>query len=179
MTWLSLLLVVTVVAAALLAVVGASSTTTSTSTSTAAGRRTCASDVVSRRVPAPWGHRAALLKVRGGYSADSGVIHITTADEFNKIVDGSEGKLVHHHNTTSWCGPCKMIAPAYDAMSAQKEFSDVIFLKVDVDEVPDLAEKFQVQAMPTFLFLKGNQEVDRFSGASADKLRETVVNHNK
>lgn len=161
--------------AALIAVAGA--TATSTSTVTVSNRRTCASNVVSRRVPAPWGHRAALLNIRGGSSADSGVIHITTVDEFNKIVDGSEGKLVVVDFTASWCGPCKMIAPAYDAMSAQKEFSDVIFLKVDVDEVAELAEKFQVQAMPTFLFLKGNQEIDRFSGASADKLRETVLSH--
>ena len=71
--------------------------------------------------------------------------------------------------------PCRMIAPVYEEMASSEEFgSNVIFLKVDVDEAPELAEKFGVMSMPTFLFLKNGNVVDRFSGASVEKLKETI-----
>jgi thioredoxin 1 len=73
-----------------------------------------------------------------------------------------------------WCMPCKMIAPAYEELSQLDEFSDVIFLKVDVDKVSLIAEKYQVTAMPTFLFLKDSSVASRFSGASIEKLTETI-----
>ena len=71
-----------------------------------------------------------------------------------------------------------MIAPVFEEMSSPDgEFANVIFIKIDVDEVPELAERFQVQAMPTFLFMRDNEEIDRFSGASVEKLKETIVAH--
>jgi len=88
--------------------------------------------------------------------------------------------------------PCKMIAPVFAEMSTevlrspffftilmstkiQSTYADVLFLKVDVDEVPEVTEKFQVAAMPTFIFIKNNEVVDRFSGASVEKLRQTLI----
>jgi thioredoxin 1 len=65
-----------------------------------------------------------------------------------------------------------MIAPAYDDIS--KEYDKVVCLKIDVDEVPDIAERYQVMAMPKFLFLRGKKVVERFSGASIEKLRATI-----
>ena len=119
-----------------------------------------------------------LFQVRGGYAGDSGVLHITSADEFNQIVKGSANKLIVIDFSATWCMPCKMIAPAFEEMSNPSgEFSNVVFIKIDVDEVPDLAERYQVQAMPTFLFLRGDKEIDRFSGASVEKLRQTIMNH--
>ena len=61
-------------------------------------------------------------------------------------------------------------------MSNSREFADAIFLKVDVDECPEIAQRYQVMSMPTFLFVKHSNEVDRFSGASIEKLRETLLN---
>ena len=119
-----------------------------------------------------------LFQIRGGYAGDSGVLHITSADEFNQIVKGSANKLIVIDFSATWCMPCKMIAPAFEELSNPSgEFGNVVFIKIDVDEVPDLAEKYQVQAMPTFLFLRGDKEIDRFSGASVEKLRQTIMNH--
>ena len=119
-----------------------------------------------------------LFQIRGGYAGDSGVLHITSADEFNQIVKGSADKLIVIDFSATWCMPCKMIAPAFEEMSNPSgEFANVVFVKIDVDEVPDLAEKYQVQAMPTFLFLRGDKEIDRFSGASVEKLRQTIMSH--
>lgn len=57
------------------------------------------------------------------------------------------------------------------------EVADVVFLKVDVDENPDTAAKFSVSAMPTFVFIKGGDVVDRLMGANAARLRELIGEH--
>ncbi|OPL20848.1 thioredoxin-like 1-like protein, partial [Mytilus galloprovincialis] len=57
----------------------------------------------------------------------------------------------------TWCGPCVQIAPVYQKLS--DEYSDCIFLKVDVDEVEDVAAESGISAMPTFQCYKnGNKE---------------------
>lgn len=115
----------------------------------------------------------SIVRIRGG---SSNVIHITSAAEFDKIASENEGKLLIVDFSAAWCMPCKLIAPVFEEMaSSDGEFSSAIFIKIDVDEVPELAERFQVQAMPTFIFMKNNAEVDRFSGASVEKLKQTIM----
>lgn len=53
-------------------------------------------------------------------------------------------------------------------------FRTIICRKADVDALPDLAERYKVMSMPTFLFLKNGEELERFSGASLPKLQETI-----
>jgi thioredoxin 1 len=76
------------------------------------------------------------------------------------------------HGFLSWCGPCKLIAPLYAELS--EEFGDVIFVKVDVDENPELAAKYSVSAMPTFVFIKDGDVVDRLMGANPTRLQELI-----
>jgi thioredoxin 1 len=63
----------------------------------------------------------------------------------------------------TWCGPCIRIAPAFEELS--KKFTTVTFLKVDVDESEEIATKFSVSSLPTFVFLKNGVEVNRIEGA--------------
>ncbi len=63
----------------------------------------------------------------------------------------------------TWCGPCKRIAPAFEEL--EKRFVNVTFLKVDVDESEDIASKFNVESLPTFVFLKNGVEAHRIEGA--------------
>ncbi|GAV63493.1 Thioredoxin domain-containing protein [Cephalotus follicularis] len=72
----------------------------------------------------------------------------------------------------SWCGPCKMMEPAFRAMS--HKFSDVQFVRIDVDELSDVAQEFGVQAMPTFVLVKNGKEVDRVVGAKKDELEKKI-----
>mgnify|MGYP006109169279 CR=1 FL=1 len=58
-----------------------------------------------------------------------------------------------------------------------EEFADVVFVKVDVDEAADVAEKCGISAMPTFQFYKGGNKVDSFSGADEAKLKALVQKH--
>jgi len=54
------------------------------------------------------------------------------------------------------------------------EFTDVLFFKVDVDEVADLAEDLMIQAMPTFQFWKSGEKKTEFSGANEENLRKFI-----
>jgi thioredoxin 1 len=63
-----------------------------------------------------------------------------------------------------WCGPCRMVAPIVEEMSNDYQGKAVIG-KVNVDENPDVSAKFGIRNIPTILFLKGGQVVDKSVGA--------------
>ncbi|POY72563.1 thioredoxin [Rhodotorula taiwanensis] len=75
-----------------------------------------------------------------------------------------------------WCGPCKAIAPVYQKLAGQYA-GRVQFLKVDVDQVPDVAQKFNVKAMPTFAVLRGSAKVDEMAGANPAGLSALIAKH--
>ena len=62
-----------------------------------------------------------------------------------------------------WCGPCRMIAPVIDELAGQMA-GRVRFAKVNVDENPATASRFNVRSIPTLLVVKGGREVDRIVG---------------
>jgi thioredoxin 1 len=63
-----------------------------------------------------------------------------------------------------WCGPCHMVAPILDEIA--KEYAgQLIVAKINTDENPNWATRFGVRGIPTMLFIKDGQEVDRQVGA--------------
>ena len=62
-----------------------------------------------------------------------------------------------------WCGPCRMMAPAFEA-AAEALQGQVRFAKVNTDEEPGLATRFAVRAVPTLVLFEGGREVRRISG---------------
>ncbi|KAF7998353.1 hypothetical protein HCN44_009751 [Aphidius gifuensis] len=89
-----------------------------------------------------------------------------------KIIAEAGDKLIVIDFFATWCGPCKMIAPKYEELS--KENTNVVFLKVDVDDNEEIAIKYEISSMPTFVFIKNNQVVHQFAGASLDKLKDSI-----
>jgi thioredoxin 2 len=63
-----------------------------------------------------------------------------------------------------WCGPCRMIAPSIEQLSAEMS-GRVRFAKVNIDENPGIATRFGVRSIPTMLVMKAGKEVDRIVGA--------------
>ena len=61
-----------------------------------------------------------------------------------------------------WCGPCKMLAPVLEKLSA--EYPEVLILKVNVDGQPALASRFQVYSIPTLIAFRGGKEIARRVG---------------
>ncbi len=74
----------------------------------------------------------------------------------------------------TWCGPCKVIAPAVVDMS-KKYKESARFYKLDIDEVPDIAQELGIRAMPTFLIFKGGEKVGEVVGANQAALEAAVV----
>jgi thioredoxin 2 len=62
-----------------------------------------------------------------------------------------------------WCGPCRMIAPAIDELAAEMA-GRVRVAKLNVDDNPATAARFDLRSIPTLLLLKGGREVDRIVG---------------
>lgn len=77
--------------------------------------------------------------------------------------------------SASWCGPCRWIAPYFENLAAK--YPDVEFIKIDVDELSEVAQQFAVEAMPTFLLMKKGQELSRIVGANKDELLMAIQEH--
>jgi len=63
-----------------------------------------------------------------------------------------------------WCGPCRMMAPAYE-QAAQRLASDVRIAKLNTEDDPDIAGRFGIRGIPTMIAFRGGREVARQSGA--------------
>ncbi|KAK7588164.1 hypothetical protein V9T40_005409 [Parthenolecanium corni] len=96
-------------------------------------------------------------------------------DDFKAQLTAAAEKLVVVDFFAAWCGPCKFISPKVEELS--NECTDVVFLKVDVDECEDIAETYKISSMPTFIFLKNCVLIDSFSGANDGKLKDMVMKH--
>ncbi len=73
-----------------------------------------------------------------------------------------------------WCGPCKMVAPILDKLA--KEYSGkLIVAKVNTDENPEWASKYDVQGIPTMFFVSNGKIVHRQVGALPERMLRDVV----
>ena len=82
---------------------------------------------------------------------------IINSQEFDNTIES--GVVVVDFFAT-WCGPCKMLSPVIDELSGELE--NVNFVKVDIDQSMDLAQKFKIVSVPTLKLLKiGRQVVDK------------------
>jgi len=84
---------------------------------------------------------------------------------FEELVTKSD-KVVMIDFWAEWCGPCRMISPIVDEMSAEFDGKAVIG-KVNVDENPGITAKLKIRNIPTLLFFKNGAEVDKIVGAAS------------
>lgn len=77
-----------------------------------------------------------------------------TKQNFNIEVLESEKPVLLDFWAT-WCGPCRMIAPVVEEIAAER--SDIVVGKVNVDEQPELAQKFQIMSIPTLIVIKNGK----------------------
>ncbi|KAJ3880805.1 thioredoxin-domain-containing protein [Lentinula edodes] len=103
------------------------------------------------------------------------ITHIASVSQLNGILEKEKDKLSVIDFHATWCGPCHAIAPAFEAFS--KQYTNVNFMKCDVDAARDVASLYRVSAMPTFIFLRGNTKVDQVRGADKAGLRAAIVKH--
>jgi thioredoxin 1 len=106
-----------------------------------------------------------------------------------------DNKIVVLDAFATWCGPCKVIAPqvvkyvskslspTFPSLAADtdklmnrfsEEFTGAHFVKLDVDEVPDVAQELGIRAMPTFLIFKNEEKVKEIVGANPKALLAAI-----
>ena len=95
-----------------------------------------------------------------------------TNETFQEVM-GSEMPVVIDF-WAEWCGPCRMIAPIVDELAAEYE-GRVLVAKCDVEECEEAVAKFGVRNIPTVVFVKGGELVDKNVGAaSKDALKAKI-----
>lgn len=72
----------------------------------------------------------------------------------------------------TWCGPCRVISPKFEAFS--ELYPNVHFVKVDVDQAQEIAATMGITAMPTFIFFKDGKQVDKVMGADPAQLEASL-----
>lgn len=89
------------------------------------------------------------------------VLHVTDAEFDNEVMHAVQPVVIDFYAT--WCGPCRQLAPAMDRLAGQYA-GKIKFVKVNVDESPKLAQKFQVEAIPMLAFLQNGKIIGSLVG---------------
>lgn len=100
---------------------------------------------------------------------------VKTAQEFDAIVAGSAAVVVHFW--AAWCEPCGQMDRVLEALAANYAPATVHFLRVEAEEVDDLAERYNVVAVPYFVVFKNGEVAATIEGADAPALTAAVTAH--
>ena len=91
-------------------------------------------------------------------SADAGARHVESTEEFDQLLESGR-VLVDFY--ADWCGPCKMVAPTVDELAAERAEP---VLKVDIEAHQEIAARYDVSSIPTFIAFENGEPVDRLLG---------------
>jgi len=100
---------------------------------------------------------------------------VATNNTFDELIQSD--KLVIADFWATWCGPCRMLTPILDEV--EEEMSDKIqVVKVNVDDADEVAAQFRIMSIPTLLFFKNGQIVDKTVGAMPKNVLIDKINSN-
>jgi thioredoxin 1 len=85
----------------------------------------------------------------------------------------SEGKKILVQYTASWCGPCRALTPRLSNLS--NKYTDVTFVKVDVDENMEAAQELMISTVPTVMIYNGEILINRSTGANHDAVYTKIL----
>ena len=92
------------------------------------------------------------------------------AQEYSELLNSDSPVVIDFHAT--WCGPCKVLSPILEELSSEVE---VEFVKLDVDQHPDIAGANGVMGVPTVVMLKGGEVKERFVGVQPKEVIKEKV----
>lgn len=95
-----------------------------------------------------------------------------TDQNFEALI--AEGKPVIVDFWATWCGPCQMVGPVIEELAAEYEGLAIVG-KCDVDSNPELPSKFGVRNIPTVIFLKNGEVVNKIVGANTKEAYKKAI----
>ena len=93
--------------------------------------------------------------------SSASVRHLTAGEFETEVVKATNAVVVDFYAT--WCGPCRELSPMLDRLAGDHT-NQIKFVKINVDEAPELAKRYQVEGIPTLIFFKGGEVTDRQVG---------------
>lgn len=128
------------------------------------------------------GRSANLSNVQGGDSAATSACNedagnSTQSDGANAVAEDDCPTVIDFNAT--WCPPCQQIKPVFESL--EKEYSGrVNFKSIDVDENPEMAGRYNIESIPTFIFLNSEgKEINRLVGADEQTLKSMLQSLSK
>ena len=101
----------------------------------------------------------------------TGPVHVNSAAQFDQILRDNQNVIVDFY--ADWCGPCKRFAPTFSQLAG--EYSNIMFVKVNIDHVSALKNRYGIRSIPTMLFFKNSSVVKRISGSkSKSKFKKDI-----
>ena len=91
---------------------------------------------------------------------------VVTNSNFSEILSADQPVLVDFWAT--WCGPCRMLSPTVDEVAEEYD-GRVVVAKCNVDDSDEIAMQYRVRNIPTLIFFKGGQQVDKLVGLVSKK----------
>lgn len=93
---------------------------------------------------------------------------ITSLDEFRDFVGENSSSIIALNFWASWAAPCQQMNSVFDSL--KDAYKDVAFAKIEAENVPDIAETFDVSSVPLFVIIKNQKVLSRVTGANPPEL---------
>lgn len=101
------------------------------------------------------------------------VVDVSSTAEWRRVTSSSTIVVTDFY--ADWCGPCKQIAPTFEALSTKfSKPNRITFAKVNVDNQKEIAQMYSVRAMPTFKILRNGSVIETIQGANPPALTAAV-----
>ncbi|KAB5545302.1 hypothetical protein DKX38_013414 [Salix brachista] len=107
----------------------------------------------------------------------AGVVDVHSVDLWRSYFEASKqnNKLLVIEFTATWCGPCRHMEQTMKDFAAK--YTDVVFIRIDVDELQLVAQQFNVTVMPAFSLVKKGKIVDEVAGVKKNELQNKIEKH--
>lgn len=113
-----------------------------------------------------------IIKKSGKEGVEENIVYTLDFTSFERFINENENVVVDFF--AEWCGPCKMMKPIFEQL-AKEVSASIKFAKLNVDQSPEIAEKFFIMGVPTIIFFKSGKVIEKIVGAvSKDILRRKL-----
>lgn len=105
---------------------------------------------------------------------NSKVQHINSITEVDQLLNS--GKMTIIDFSANWCGPCKVLGPRFENVANVPKHNNINFIKVDIDDAKELAEKYEIQSIPTLIYFdKTGKKVRQTVGLRTEKEMISII----